>query len=69
MALVVACVVLRGWRPGRPIIGGLYPGNRLELEVTYVNAYSFPIAIGQAAPDASQSVRFGVCAEVTAVQV
>jgi len=39
------------------------------LEVTYVNAYSFPIAIGQAAPDASQSVRFEVCAEVTAVQV
>jgi hypothetical protein len=26
-------------------VGGLYPGHRVELEVTYVNPYSFPIAI------------------------
>lgn len=26
-------------------IGGLYPGHRVELGVTYVNPYSFPIAI------------------------
>jgi len=26
-------------------IGGLYPGHRVEMGVTYVNPYSFPIAI------------------------
>ena len=26
-------------------VGGLYPGHRVELGVTYVNPYSFPIAI------------------------
>jgi hypothetical protein len=26
-------------------VGGLYPGHRVEVGVTYVNPYSFPIAI------------------------
>ena len=26
-------------------VGGLYPGHRVELGVTYVNPYSFPIAL------------------------
>ncbi len=34
-------------RPGVTVgsVGGLYPGHRVELGVTYVNPYSFPIAI------------------------
>lgn len=34
-------------RPGVSVgsVGGLYPGHRVELGVTYLNPYSFPIAI------------------------
>ena len=38
-------------------VGGLYPGHRVELGVTYVNPYSFPIAIDTMNVTATGSTR------------
>ena len=38
-------------------VGGLYPGHRVEVGVTYVNPYSFPIAIDSVQVDAAGTTR------------
>jgi hypothetical protein len=38
-------------------VGGLYPGHRVEVGVTYVNPYSFPIAIETVQVDAAGTTR------------
>ena len=38
-------------------VGGLYPGHRVELGVTYVNPYSFPIALDTVNVTATGSTR------------
>lgn len=38
-------------------VGGLFPGHRVKLGVTYVNPYSFPIAIKTVQVDAAGTTR------------
>lgn len=38
-------------------VGGLYPGHRVEVGVTYVNPYSFPIAIATVRVHATGTTR------------